>query len=98
MGDVVHIDPEALQSAVTAWVGDVPRTVDYEELPAASALSDAATAEVLAAIAHWPAAHAAMSATRDTKASAFHGDTAYTTSTLCAADDDGATNIRSVEV
>lgn len=97
MGNIVHIDPEALQSATAVWVGDVPRTVEYEELSAA-AVSDAATAEVLAAITHWPAEHAALSTARGAKASALHGSNASTTSALCVADDDSATKIGTVEV
>lgn len=96
MGEIVHIDPEALPVAMAAWTADVPKTVVIPELATASGVTDAATAEVMEAIAHWPGMHAAMSTARGAKASALHNATVCTTANLTAADDDGAAHISTV--
>jgi hypothetical protein len=54
MADDVTVEAAALRSAMAAWRADVLAAVAYPELSAAAGVEDAATAAVLAAMAHWP--------------------------------------------
>ena len=90
MSDEVHGDVEGLDAAMGAWRASVPRAVAYE-LPTGA--EDAASASVLAAIAHWPAEHVTMAAHRETAASKLHTAANATADILTAADDDGAAHI-----
>lgn len=91
----VHIDTDGLHAAVAAWRSDVPAAVAYPELTAAS--DDAATAAVLAAIAHWPGEHTTMAGDRDDKATRFVNAASATTRIEVGADDDNAVRISSIE-
>ncbi|OBS04036.1 hypothetical protein A9W98_06635 [Mycobacterium gordonae] len=90
-----HIDPEGLGAAIAAWQADVPAAVAYPELTAAP--DDAATAAVLASIAHWPGEHTAMAGDRDDKATRFVNAASATTHIEVAADDDNGVRISSIE-
>lgn len=89
-----HIDPDGLGAAIAAWQADIPRTVAYPELAAAP--DDAATAAVLAAIAHWPGEHTTMARDRDDRATRFAAAAAATARIEVAADDDNAAAIEGV--
>lgn len=91
-----HIDPAGLGAAMSAWRADVPATVAYPELTAAP--DDAATAAVLAAIAHWPGEHTSMAGAREDKAARFVNAASATIHIEVAADDDNAVHISSIEV
>lgn len=97
MGDphTPHIDPEGLGTAMAAWRADVPATVAYPELSAGP--DDAATAAVLAAMAHWPGEHTTMSTRRADKATRFAGAASATIGIEVAADDDNAARISAIE-
>ncbi|WP_084055106.1 hypothetical protein [Mycobacterium avium] len=90
-----HIDPEGLGAAVAAWRADAPATVAYPELTAP--LDDAATAAVLAAMAHWPGEHTTMATHRAGKATWFAGAASATIGIEVAADDDNAARIAAIE-
>jgi hypothetical protein len=95
MSDEVHLAPE-LEAAMAAWRADVPGLVAYPELPVG--VDDAATAAVLAAMAHWPTEHTTMGTHREATAAKLQGATTATTAIVSAADDDGAARIAAVEV
>ena len=94
MTDAVHDDTAGLEATMATWREDVPKAVPYALPPGAD---DAATAAVLAAMAHWPAEHTKMAADRESGASALHAATGVTTEILTAADDESATRISALK-
>lgn len=96
MSEAVHLSVDELGSAMAAWRAGVPGAVAYPELPAG--IDDAASAAVLAAMAAWPAEHAAMATHREGAATRLDGAATATTAIVSTADDDAAARIAAVEI
>lgn len=90
MADVIQLKREELLEAVAEWRADVPGTLLYPSLPAAT---DPVTAAVCAAMEPWAAKFAALDAERAVLASKMVQAASATQSILCSADEAGATEI-----
>ena len=71
MSEYVSLDSAGLQTAAAGWHATVP-VASFTTTETPSDSTDAATAAVLAAMAHWPVEHVAMAAQRETSAAGLH--------------------------